>query len=130
MKIFLQEQEKWIPFFLALAFILLTASGLATMQNPDELLHRVVNALEGKWQFDETNFDYPSLPKYVMYGVGRVVYALGYADDFASVARFLSVLLGAGTVFLVYKMVRKLGGGILTSSFAALFLISVVVESK
>ncbi|MBT3413131.1 MAG: phospholipid carrier-dependent glycosyltransferase [Anaerolineae bacterium] len=121
---FFQKYEKWLPLLLALFFVLLTASNLDSMRNPDELLHRVTKALEGEWQFDETNFDYPSLPKYVMYGVGQVVYALDRVEDFSSVARFLSVLLGAGTIFLAYKITRKLGGGILASSFAALFLIS------
>ena len=121
---FFQKYEKWIPFLLALLFIALTASGLATMQNPDELVHRVGKALEGKWEFDEINFDYPSLPKYLMFGVGKILYALDFADEFKSVARFLSVLLGAGTIFLVYKIARELGGGIFTSSIASLFLIS------
>lgn len=119
-----QKYQKWFPFLLAGLFILLTASNLATMQNPDELLHRVTNALGGTWQFDETNFDYPSLPKYVMFWVGKVVYGLGYAEKFSVVARFLSVLLGAGTVFLVYKLTRRSGGGHLASFFAALFLVS------
>ncbi|MBC8335237.1 MAG: phospholipid carrier-dependent glycosyltransferase [Anaerolineales bacterium] len=122
--IFFQKYEKWTPILLALLFILLTASGLATMHNPDELVHRVEHALGGWWEFDETNFDYPSLPKYVMFGVGKIVYALDYADDFKNVARFLSVLLGAGTIYLVYLIVRNMGGGILASSFASLFLLS------
>jgi hypothetical protein len=61
----------------ALAFILLTASNLGAMQNPDELVHRVAKALIGRWEFDTTNFDYPSLPKYVMFGVGKLVYGIG-----------------------------------------------------
>ncbi len=94
------------------------------MHNPDELVHRVVNALEGEWAFDETNFDYPSLPKYFMFGVGKTVYALDFASEFKSIARFLSVLLGAGVILLTYWMSRNLGGGILTSSFASLFLLT------
>ena len=94
------------------------------MQNPDELLHRVVKALEGRWKFDESNFDYPSLPKYVMYGVGNMAISLGFSDDFHSIARFLSVLLGAGVIFLSYKITRALKGGIFASTLAALFLIS------
>ena len=94
------------------------------MQNPDELVHRVSNALEGNWQFDETNFDYPSLPKYVMFGVGKVSFSLGYVQELNVILRFLSVLLGAGIIFLIYWITRKLGGGILASSFASLFLIA------
>ena len=124
MKAFIKKHENWLPVLLAVFFVLLTASNLAGMRNPDELLNRVINALEGTWKFDETNFDYPSLPKYVMFWVGKLVYALGFAENFSVVARFLSVLLGAGTVFLVYKITRRSGGGIAASVFAALFLIA------
>ena len=124
LKSFLQKHEKWIPLLLALLFIALTASGLATMNNPDELVHRVEKALEGRWEFDETNFDYPSLPKYVMLGVGKIAFSLGFGEHFHSIARFLSVLLGAGVIFLTYWIARKMGGSILASSFAALFLLT------
>lgn len=120
----LPKYEKWIPFLLAILFIILTTSGLETMHNPDELVHRVVHALDGNWKFDETNFDYPSLPKHVMLGVGKTLYALNLTEKFHSIARFLSILLGAGTITLVYWITRELGGGILASSFASLFLIS------
>ncbi len=121
---FLHKHERWLPIFLALLFIVLTSSGLATMHNPDELLHRVMKALDGRWAFDETNFDYPSLPKYLMFGVGKIAYALGFVDEFPSIARFLSILLGGGIIFLVYKITRNIGGGVLSASFAALFLLS------
>ncbi|MCP4138904.1 MAG: phospholipid carrier-dependent glycosyltransferase [Chloroflexi bacterium] len=124
-KTFFRKYEKWIPLLLALLFILLTASGLATMNNPDELVHRVVKALEERWEFDETNFDYPSLPKYVMFGIGKVAYSFGYMDEeFKGIARFFSVLLGAGVIFLTYWIARKMSGSILASSFAALFLLT------
>ena len=116
--------EKWFPLLLALAFILLTASNLGGMQNPDELVHRVAKALEGRWEFDTENFDYPSLPKYVMFAVGKVVYSLGYGEtDFYVVARFLSVLLGAATIHLVYHLVRRAGGGIWASVLASTFML-------
>lgn len=123
MKDFIQKHEKWLPFLLALFFIAITASGLAMMNNPDELVHRVAKALEGRWQFDETNFDYPSLPKYIMFGIGKIVYARGYNEEtFKAVARFFSVLLGGGVIFLVYRISRKLGAGIWGSVFATLIL--------
>ena len=124
LKSFSQKYEKWIPLLLALFFIALTASGLATMNNPDELVHRVEKALEGRWEFDETNFDYPSLPKYVMFGAGKTAFAFGFGEYFHSIARFLSVLLGAGVIFLTYWIARKSGGSILASSLAALFLLT------
>ena len=110
LKSFSQKYEKWIPLLLALLFMVLTTSGLATMSNPDELVHRVEKALVGRWEFDETNFDYPSLPKYVMFGAGKVASTLGFGEYFHSIARFLSVLLGAGVIFLIYWIARKMGG--------------------
>ena len=95
------------------------------MHNPDELVHRVEHALWGDWQFDEVNFDYPSLPKYAMLGIGKVAFSLGYYDEeYKVIARFFSILLGAGIIFISYWITRKLGGGILASSFATFFLIS------
>lgn len=120
---FFQKHEKWIPFLLAFFFILLTASGLSSMHNPDELVHRVAKALEGRWEFDTTNFDYPSLPKYIMFGIGKIAIALGRGGEFHSWARFFSVLLGAGVVFLAYKITRALGGGVFASALASLFLL-------
>ena len=124
MKNFDKKLEKWLPFFLALVFILLTASNLGSMSNPDELVHRVDKALAGRWEFDTENFDYPSLPKYVMFGVGKLVYGLGYGyDEFFIAARFLSVLLGAATIYLVYHLARRAGGGTWASVLASLFML-------
>ena len=117
--------EKWLPLFFALAFVLLTASNLGGMHNPDELVHRVNKALEGRWAFDTENFDYPSLPKYVMFAAGKLVYGMGYGyEDFLVTARFLSVLLGAATIYLVYHLARRAGGGVWASALAALFMLS------
>jgi hypothetical protein len=81
--------------------------GLPGLWHPDELVHRVLNALSGTWIFDEQNFDYPSLPKYVMYGVGKLVYAIGFSrEEFIISARFVSVLLGATVVVFTYKIAR------------------------
>ncbi len=116
--------EKWLPLLFALVFILFTASNLGAMHNPDELVHRVAKALIGRWEFDTTNFDYPSLPKYVMFGVGKLIYGMGYGEaDFYVVARFLSVLLGAATIYLVYHLARRAGGGLWASVFASLFML-------
>ncbi len=125
MKTFWKQVEKWLPLFFALFFVLITASNLGTMQNPDELAHRVNRALEGRWEFDETNFDYPSLPKYVMFGVGKLVYGLGFGEaEFYLVVRFISVLLGAATTYLVYHLARRAGGGVWASVLASVFLLS------
>ena len=119
-----KKRDQWLPLLFALAFVLLTASNLGGMHNPDELVHRVSKALEGRWEFDTENFDYPSLPKYIMFGAGKVVYSMGYGEaDFYVVARFLSVLLGAATIYLVYHLARRAGGGTWASLLAALFML-------
>ena len=125
----LVKYEIWIPILLGLFFVLITIPGISwgtpEIWHPDELVLRVIRALDGEWQFDQTNFDYPSLPKYVMYGVGKLVYGLGYSvESFIIAARFVSVLLGALVVALTYYITRLVDGNIAAAVFAALLLIS------
>lgn len=95
--------------------------GLPGSWNPDELVYRVDLALDGKWEFDSYNFDYPSLPKYVMFYIGRLTDSLGIPRlEFIVIARFISVLLGALSVLLAYILVRQLGGGPWTGLLAVL----------
>lgn len=125
LSIFLQKNEKLIPVLLFIIFVLITTPGIANVWNPDELVHRVSNALEGTWKFDETNFDYPSLPKYVMFGAGKLMEAFDFtAFDFPTVARFITVLLGGLIIVLVYQLTRKVGGNIYAALLAALFTLS------
>ena len=75
--------------------------------------------------FDEENFDYPSLPKYVYYGVGQLVYRLGYTKvEFIEAARLVSIILGGLVVALTYQLTRLMGGGVFASTLAALLVIS------
>jgi len=121
---FFKKHEWLIPLLLAFFFVLLTASSLDKMRNPDELVHRVDKALNGHWTFDQDNFDYPSLPKYFMFGIGKIAYALGHGGDFKTIARFFSVLLGAWTIYLIYRIVRNLGGKISSGILAGFFVLS------
>jgi 4-amino-4-deoxy-L-arabinose transferase-like glycosyltransferase len=119
----LRRYERWIPFVLMGLFIALALPGLRYAWNPDELLHRVNDALAGEWSFDTENFDYPSLPKYVMFALGKAVYALGGSEEtFNWGARFLSVLLGAATIWLVYALTRKLRGSVAAATVAGLLV--------
>ncbi len=91
--------EWLIPAGLFVLFLLITLPGIAwgapDLWHPDEIVKEAGMALDGDYQFDEENFDYPSLPKYVLYGIGKVVYSLGYdRADFIIAARSLSA--GAG----------------------------------
>jgi len=114
---------------LFLAFLLLTSPGISwgapAIWHPDELIRRVIAALDGKWRFDETNFNYPSLPKYVMYGLGLLVYKLGYGTrELIIAARLLTVILGGMVVVLTFFITQTLGYRWTTGVVAATLLIT------
>jgi len=101
--------------------------GTPNLWNPDELVWRAAQALNGEMVFDQTepDYNYPSLPKYVMYGVGKMTYALGYSRaDFIIAARGVSALLGALVAALVYRLTRWSGGGARAAFLAGVFYIA------
>ncbi len=129
MKKFLRESL--LPLFLFLLFMAVTVPGttwgLPALWNPDELVWRVSSALRGELVFDvtEPDFNYPSLPKHVMFAVGKVVFGLGFADyAFFTVARLVSAFLGATVAALVYFMARDLGASGRISLLAGLLYIA------
>jgi hypothetical protein len=126
---FLHKRAWVLPLALALVFFLVTVRGiewgLPEGWNPDELVQQVVKALHGELVFDEENFDYPSLPKYAMYWVGRLALALGGGDrEVMWAARLASVTLGAGLVALTYGLARRAGAGVYAAGLAALFVLT------
>lgn len=126
---FLSKHEWLIPLALAVLFILLTLPGiewgLPDGWNPDELIQRVLKALQGEWVFDETNFDYPSLPKYAMYWLGRLVESWDMSElEIMLAARKLSVQIGAGVVVLAYSIARKLGASMRAATLGALLVLT------
>ena len=127
---FVFRKETLFPAFIFLLFLAVSIPGvdwgMPALWNPDELAWRVNSALHGELVFDETepDFNYPSLPKYVMYGVGKLTYGLGYSSSiFFISARLVSVLLGAMSGVLVYYLARTIGADILTSTLAGLFYV-------
>lgn len=121
--------EWLIPAGLFVLFLLVTLPGIAwgapALWHPDEIVKEADMALSGDYQFDEENFDYPSLPKYVLYGLGKGTYDLGYdRAGFIIAARSLSAVLGGLVVVLAYALARLLGGRVLSAVLAALLLIS------
>jgi hypothetical protein len=127
MKKYTASRTWLIALALGLLFIALTAKGiewgLPGGWNPDEIVQDVVNALHGRLVFDETDFNYPSLPKYTMYGIGKIVLGLGYGNwHVVWVSRLFSVILGAGVVALTYSLARRTGVGNGFSIFAALIV--------
>ena len=128
---FPSRYEKFIPFGLLLIFLLVTVPGISwgapSLWNPDELVWRVNMALGGEMKFDETepDFNYPSLPKYVMYGVGWLVeQAGGSTADVIVSARLISVLLGGLTVILIYSIAKLASKNIYVHLLAAFLALS------
>lgn len=122
------EQREWIiPLGLFLLFLAFTLPGISWGPwHPDEIVVRSIKALHGEWKFSEINFDYPDLPQYVMYFLGRAVLALGGDDGTILVAsRVLSAVLAGLTVVLTYLLARRIGGSVFTAGLAGLFLICV-----
>ena len=134
---FISRHERWIPIVLGLIFAAVTIPGIAwgapDIRNPDEIVMRVNQAFSGNFSFfDQQNFDYPSLPKYVMYGIGYVVYRIGLTKtDFVIAARLMSVLLGVCVVMMTYGITRRLGAKPYASILAgSIVLLSSVMTSN
>jgi hypothetical protein len=128
---FLVKNEKFIPLVLFLLFVAVTIPGISwgapSLWNPDELVWRVKMALGGEMTFDETepDYNYPSLPKYVMYGVGRVVEKAGGSQAEVLVsARLVSVLLGGLTIILIYQIAKLASENIYIRLLSAFFALS------
>ncbi|MBN8579360.1 MAG: phospholipid carrier-dependent glycosyltransferase [Anaerolineae bacterium] len=113
---FFSRYEFLLPLFLFALFLAASLPGISwgapALWNPDELVWRVDMALGGYMQFDvtEPDYNYPSLPKYVMYLIGWVTYGLG-RETFAFIvaARSFSAFLGAVAGVLIYYLARTLG---------------------
>lgn len=128
---FFEKYEFLIPFLLFVLFLALTLPGISwgapSTWHPDEIVVRSIKALfDAEYRFDEVNFDYPTLPQYVMYGLGKVILGLGYSDKEILVwARVLSAILAGLTIILTYLITRRVGGNILVAGLSGLLLICV-----
>lgn len=128
---FLEKYEFLIPLSLFVFFLWLTLPGISwgapNTWHPDEIVIRSLNALEDpEYRFDEVNFDYPTLPQYVMYGLGKAVFALGYSEtEILISARVLSALLAGLTILLAYRIARRAGGSVYVAVSSGLFLLCV-----
>ena len=125
-----QRYEFLIPLFLFLLFLAVSLPGVSwgapALWNPDELIWRVDQALGGYMQFDvtEPDFNYPSLPKQVMYLIGSVTYGMGRSGvAFIVAARSFSGILGALVGVLVYLIAHAIGANKHISALAGLLYI-------
>ncbi|MBC7879004.1 MAG: phospholipid carrier-dependent glycosyltransferase [Anaerolineales bacterium] len=128
---FLERYEIIIPFSLFILFLAFSLPGVnwgvPALWNPDEMVWRADSALRGELVFDETepDFNYPSLPKYVMFAIGKIIYGMGYSSSiFFIAARSFSALLGAFSGVLIYYLARMIGANQTTSSLAGLLYIA------
>ena len=98
------------------------------MWNPDELFWRVNMALGGEMKFDETepDYNYPSLPKHIMYGVGWLVDKAGGSQvDILVVARLISVLSTLATAVFLGLTVHTFTRDRLASVATGVFFLAV-----
>jgi 4-amino-4-deoxy-L-arabinose transferase-like glycosyltransferase len=129
---FMVRNENLIPIIIFFLFLAVSLPGVQwgapALWNPDELIWRVDSALRGEIVFDETepDFNYPSLPKYVMYAIGFVTYDLLGKSSFAFIvaARSFSAFLGALSGVLIYYLTRMIGANKGTSALAGLLYIA------
>lgn len=126
----LQKHEFLVPLGLFLLFLAFTLPGIAwgapSAWHPDEIVVRSINALTSGYQFSETNFDYPDLPQYAMFFLGKMVFALGYSvTEMLIASRVLSAVLAGLTVILTYIIARRIGGSIAVAGLGGLLLICV-----
>ncbi len=135
---FLRRYDTLAPLLLFALFIVVSVPGITwgapALWNPDELAWRVVSAFRGELIFDvtEPDFNYPSLPKHIMYLIGMVTYGLGQSDfAFIVAVRLFSVLLGAAVAVLTYVIARRIGASQRASTLAGLiYILSGVVSAN
>ncbi|MCC6299563.1 MAG: glycosyltransferase family 39 protein [Anaerolineales bacterium] len=126
-KSFLEKYEFIVPLTLFLLFLTFTLPGIAWGPwHPDEIVVRSIKALHGEWKFSEYNFNYPDLPQYAMYYLGKIILGLGYSDGEILIAsRVLSAVVAGTTIPLTYMIVRRAGGNAALAGLSGLFLLCV-----
>ena len=134
----LRRHDFLAPLALFVLFLAVSLPGISwgapALWNPDELVWRVNDALHGETIFDvtEPDFNYPSLPKHIMYLVGLITYGTGQSDyAFIVSARLISQFLGALVAVLVYIIARKIGASKWTATLAGvIYIFSGVVSAN
>jgi len=129
-KSFFEKYEFIIPLALFILFLIFTLPGISwgapDTWHPDEIVLRSIKALHGEWKFSEINFDYPDLPQYAMFWLGKTILALGKTDkDVLIASRVLSAVLAGLTVALTYLITRRISNNIHAAGLGGLLLICV-----
>ncbi len=126
----LEKVEFLLPVALFIIFLAITLPGISwgapSVWHPDEVVVRSMKALHGEWKFDEINFDYPSLPQYAMFGLGKIILGLGYTDAEVLVAsRVLSAILAGLAIVLSYFITRQITDNVYIAGLSGLLLLGV-----
>lgn len=136
---FFKKYEFTLPLIIFLLFLCASLPGITwgapALWNPDEMVWRADMALQGYLIFDETepDFNYPSLPKYVMYAIGLITYGMGKTSfAFIVMARAFSAFLGAVSGILIYYVARNIEVSKRMSLLAGIFYIvsGIAVENS
>ena len=128
--ILINNKELLLSIIIFVLFLAVSLPGIRwgapALWNPDELVWRVDSALRGELIFDvsEPDYNYPSLPKYVMYAIGSITYGLGKSNfAFIVAARVFSAVLGGLSGVLIYHLARLIGLETKSAVLAAIFYI-------
>lgn len=126
---FLLRNKFLIPLALFVVFLAVSLPGISwgapDVWHPDEVVVRSIKALYGEWKFSEINFDYPDLPQYTMFVLGKITLALGYGDKEILIAsRVLSAVLAGLSVVLAYMITNKVTNNIYVAGLSGLLLVS------
>jgi len=127
---FWETYEFIIPLALFALFLALTLPGISwgapKIWHPDEIVYIARDALHGATNFDDSNFNHPHLPIYMMIGLGKIVLALGQTDrEVLIAARVLSAVLMGFTVVLAYFIPRRMGYNAAVSGLSGLLAVSI-----
>lgn len=127
---FWEKYDFFIPLGLFILFLAFTLPGISwgapSIWHPDEVVVRSIKALHGEWQFGAINFDYPDLPQYTMFFLGKLLLALGKTDgDILVASRVLSAVLAGLTIILTYIITRRIGKNIYVAGLSGLLLVCV-----
>ncbi|MBL8050640.1 MAG: phospholipid carrier-dependent glycosyltransferase [Anaerolineales bacterium] len=128
---FFSRYEFLLPLIIFVLFLAASLPGIEwgapALWNPDELVWRVNSALRSELIFDETepDWNYPSLPKYIMYAIGSITFGMGKSDfAFVVASRIFSAFLGALSGVVIYYLTKMLGANKRISFLAGLFYIA------
>ena len=117
-----------IPLTLFAVFLTLTLPGISwgapAGWHPDEVVYIAIRALHADYDFDSSNFNHPHLPIYIMFGLGKLLLALGQTNkEVLIAARIFSAILVGSTIVLAYLIPRRLGYNVLISALSGLLVL-------